>query len=80
MTLIESDYQSLKGMLPKNEYQELDNEVLGRLSSQPEKEMRPCQKNLPLPNPPFENARTRSAADSDCEFPFWRLRWPGRAR
>jgi len=31
MTLIEGDYQSLKGMLPKNEYQELDNEVLGRL-------------------------------------------------
>ena len=31
MTLIESDYQSLKGMLPKNEYQELDNDVLGRL-------------------------------------------------
>lgn len=31
MTLIESDYQSLNGMLPKNEYQELDNDVLGRL-------------------------------------------------
>jgi type I restriction enzyme M protein len=31
MTLIEDDYQSLKGMLPKNEYQELDNDVLGRL-------------------------------------------------
>jgi type I restriction enzyme M protein len=31
MTLIEGDYQSLKGMLPKNEYQELDNDVLGRL-------------------------------------------------
>jgi type I restriction-modification system DNA methylase subunit len=31
MTLIEADYQSLKGMLPKNEYQELDNDVLGRL-------------------------------------------------
>jgi type I restriction enzyme M protein len=31
MTLIEEDYQSLKGTLPKNEYQELDNDVLGRL-------------------------------------------------
>src|ERR1700730_13421086 len=31
MTLIEEDYQSLRGTLPKNEYQELDNEVLGRL-------------------------------------------------
>src|SRR5262249_32230988 len=31
MTLIESDYDSLKGMLPKNEYQELDNQVLGQL-------------------------------------------------
>jgi type I restriction enzyme M protein len=31
MTLIEGDYDSLKGMLPKNEYQELDNDVLGRL-------------------------------------------------
>jgi type I restriction enzyme M protein len=31
MTSIEEDYQSLKGTLPKNEYQELDNEVLGRL-------------------------------------------------
>jgi type I restriction enzyme M protein len=31
MTSIEEDYQSLRGMLPKNEYQELDNEVLGRL-------------------------------------------------
>ncbi len=31
MTSIEEDYESLKGTLPKNEYQELDNEVLGRL-------------------------------------------------
>ena len=31
MTSIEEDYDSLKGTLPKNEYQELDNEVLGRL-------------------------------------------------
>src|SRR5271166_3028371 len=31
MTSIEDDYDSLKGTLPKNEYQELDNEVLGRL-------------------------------------------------
>lgn len=31
MTSIEEDYQSLKGTLPKNEYQELDNDVLGRL-------------------------------------------------
>jgi len=31
MTFIEDDYQSLRGTLPKNEYQELDNEVLGRL-------------------------------------------------
>ena len=31
MTLIEDDYQTLRGTLPKNEYQELDNEVLGRL-------------------------------------------------
>ena len=31
MSLIEEDYQSLKGTLPKNEYQELDNDVLGRL-------------------------------------------------
>ena len=31
MTSIEEDYQSLRGTLPKNEYQELDNEVLGRL-------------------------------------------------
>jgi type I restriction enzyme M protein len=31
MTSIEEDYQSLNGTLPKNEYQELDNDVLGRL-------------------------------------------------
>lgn len=31
MTSIEEDYESLKGTLPKNEYQELDNEVLGNL-------------------------------------------------
>jgi type I restriction enzyme M protein len=31
MESIEKDYQSLKGVLPKNEYQELDNEVLGQL-------------------------------------------------
>jgi type I restriction enzyme M protein len=31
MTSIEDDYESLKGTLPKNEYQELDNEVLGNL-------------------------------------------------
>jgi type I restriction enzyme M protein len=31
MTSIEEDYDSLKGTLPKNEYQELDNEVLGNL-------------------------------------------------
>jgi type I restriction enzyme M protein len=31
MSSIEEDYQSLKGTLPKNEYQELDNDVLGRL-------------------------------------------------
>src|ERR1700693_3691025 len=31
MTSIEEDYQSLRGTLPKNEYQELDNEVLGQL-------------------------------------------------
>ena len=31
MTLIEGDYESLKGILPKNEYQELDNQVLGQL-------------------------------------------------
>ncbi len=28
---IEEDYDSLRGTLPKNEYQELDNDVLGRL-------------------------------------------------
>jgi type I restriction enzyme M protein len=31
MESIEEDYQSLKGVLPKNEYQELDNAVLGQL-------------------------------------------------
>ncbi|MBI9113243.1 N-6 DNA methylase [Maridesulfovibrio ferrireducens] len=31
MESIESDYDSLRGVLPKNEYQELDNEVLGQL-------------------------------------------------
>lgn len=31
MESIESDYKSLRGVLPKNEYQELDNEVLGQL-------------------------------------------------
>jgi type I restriction enzyme M protein len=31
MTLIEEDYTSLRGTLPKNEYQELDNDVLGKL-------------------------------------------------
>jgi type I restriction enzyme M protein len=31
MTLIEGDYKSLEGTLPKNEYQELDNDVLIRL-------------------------------------------------
>lgn len=31
MESIESDYESLRGVLPKNEYQELDNEVLGQL-------------------------------------------------
>ena len=31
MSAIEDDYDSLKGTLPKNEYQELDNEVLGDL-------------------------------------------------
>ena len=31
MTSIEDDYDLLKGTLPKNEYQELDNDVLGRL-------------------------------------------------
>jgi len=31
MESIESDYKSLKGVLPKGEYQELDNQVLGQL-------------------------------------------------
>ena len=31
MESIEKDYENLKGMLPKSEYQELDNEVLGQL-------------------------------------------------
>ncbi|MGE4297910.1 MAG: N-6 DNA methylase [Desulfovibrionaceae bacterium] len=31
MESIESDYESLRGVLPKNEYQELDNQVLGQL-------------------------------------------------
>jgi len=31
MESIEEDYESLKGVLPKSEYQELDNEVLGQL-------------------------------------------------
>lgn len=31
MTSIENDYESLRGVLPKEEYQELDNEVLGQL-------------------------------------------------
>ncbi len=31
MDLIEGDYDSLSGVLPKNEYQELDNSVLGHL-------------------------------------------------
>ena len=31
MESIEADYQSLRGVLPKSEYQSLDNEVLGRL-------------------------------------------------
>jgi type I restriction enzyme M protein len=31
MESIESDYESLRGVLPKSEYQELDNEVLGQL-------------------------------------------------
>lgn len=28
---IEADYESLRGVLPKGEYQELDNQVLGQL-------------------------------------------------
>ena len=31
MESIEADYDSLRGVLPKNEYQELDNAVLGQL-------------------------------------------------
>ena len=31
MESIEADYESLRGVLPKNEYQELDNEVVGQL-------------------------------------------------
>jgi type I restriction enzyme M protein len=31
MESIEKDYENLEGMLPKSEYQELDNEVLGQL-------------------------------------------------
>ena len=31
MTSIENDYETLRGVLPKEEYQELDNEVLGQL-------------------------------------------------
>ena len=31
MESIEADYESLRGVLPKSEYQNLDNEVLGRL-------------------------------------------------
>ena len=31
MESIEADYESLRGVLPKNEYQELDNAVLGQL-------------------------------------------------
>ncbi|MFA7165815.1 MAG: N-6 DNA methylase, partial [Desulfoplanes sp.] len=31
MESIESDYESLRGVLPKSEYQELDNDVLGQL-------------------------------------------------
>ncbi len=31
MESIEKDYENLKGVLPKNEYKELDNEVLGEL-------------------------------------------------
>ncbi len=31
MESIEADYESLRGVLPKGEYQELDNEVLGQL-------------------------------------------------
>lgn len=31
MKSIESDYESLRGVLPKNEYQELNNDVLGQI-------------------------------------------------
>lgn len=31
MDLIEGDYENLRGILPKSEYQELDNQVLGQL-------------------------------------------------
>ena len=31
MEFIEGDYDNLRGVLPKNEYQELDNDVLGQL-------------------------------------------------
>ena len=31
MQSIEADYESLRGVLPKSEYQELDNAVLGQL-------------------------------------------------
>lgn len=31
MESIETDYENLRGVLPKNEYQELDNDVLGQL-------------------------------------------------
>lgn len=31
MDSIEADYENLRGVLPKNEYQELDNDVLGQL-------------------------------------------------
>ena len=33
MTLIEEDYKTLRGTLPKNEYQELDNEVQRRFKA-----------------------------------------------
>jgi len=31
MKSIEGDYDNLRGVLPKSEYQELDNDVLGQL-------------------------------------------------
>jgi type I restriction enzyme M protein len=31
MESIEGDYDNLRGLLPKSEYQELDNDVLGQL-------------------------------------------------